>query len=60
MFGLVWFFNYGVPSVPVEHISLRQCHVVWRKHEGGCTVKEIMLHNRTMHVKKKDPVNTEY
>ena len=46
-------FDYGVPSVPVEHISLRQCHVVWRKHEGGCTVKEIMLHNRRMHVKKK-------
>ena len=34
---MVWFFDYGVP---VENILLRQCHVVWRKQEGGCTVKK--------------------
>ena len=39
-YGMVWFFDNGVPSVPVEHISLRQCHVVWRRLEGGCTVKK--------------------
>ena len=39
-FGLVWFFNYGVSSVPVEHISLRVSSVVWKRHEGGCTVKK--------------------
>ena len=41
--GMVWFFDCGVPNVPVEHISIYQCHVVWRKHEGGCTSVKLIL-----------------
>ena len=32
------FLIYGDSSVPIEHQSLRQCHVVWRTNEGDCTV----------------------
>ena len=41
LFNVFFFFlfYYGVPNVPVEHIPLPQCHVVWKRHEGGCTVK---------------------
>ena len=37
--GMVWFFDYGIRNMPVEHLSLSQCHTVWRRYEGG-TVKE--------------------
>ena len=34
------FLIYGFSSVPVEHQSLRKCHVVWRTHEGTEDKKE--------------------
>ena len=39
-FSSVEFFVYGVPSVSIKQVALRQCHVMWRTYKGDLSVKK--------------------